>query len=75
MTHQNKPGLIIVLIAAIVVALGILAWQLLSARSNTPPESVYPQPMEGQPTVEQIGPPPDVVPATGASEVAPMKGR
>ncbi|MCS7300044.1 MAG: hypothetical protein NZ556_00610 [Fimbriimonadales bacterium] len=77
MKSQGKPIMMIALIAAIVVALGILAWQLLSAGSGEIPRSAYPQPQEGQPTVEQVGPPPDVVPATtsGAAPGTPFKGR
>ncbi|MCS7301244.1 MAG: hypothetical protein NZ556_06795 [Fimbriimonadales bacterium] len=75
MKSQNKLVLTIVLVAAILVALGILAWQLLSANDDTIPSSAYPQPMAGQPTVEQVGPPPDVVPAAGAPAGMPMKGQ
>jgi hypothetical protein len=41
-------------------------------------QSAYPQPQTGQPTVEQVGPPPDVVPAGTPGSPAtppPIKGR
>ena len=60
--------------------IGLAVWQY--TRSSQPsddiPTSAYPQPVQGQPTVEEVGPPPDVVPAgtpDSAPTPPPIKGR
>ncbi|MCS6923626.1 MAG: hypothetical protein NZM10_04520 [Fimbriimonadales bacterium] len=77
MSERQRPVVAVVLIAVILVAVGLLVWQWLGARATAGvAESVYPQPMAGQPTVEQVGPPPDVVPAgTPGAPTLPPKGR
>jgi len=80
MQKGNNPILIVALAAVIALAIGLAVWQY--TRSSRPsddiPASAYPQPVQGQPTVEEVGPPPDVVPAgtpDSAPTPPPIKGR
>ncbi|MDW8052664.1 MAG: hypothetical protein RMJ83_09335 [Armatimonadota bacterium] len=77
MFKRNNPVLVVGLIAVIILAVVALVWQIM--RSASPPAgeipaSAYPQPTPGQPTVEEVGPPPDVVPARGPATPPPFKG-
>lgn len=78
-SRANNPLLIAVLVIVIVLAIGLLVWQYMQSQpSGEVPQSAYPQPQTNQPTVEQVGPPPDVVPAgTPGSPTTPLpaKGR
>jgi cytochrome oxidase assembly protein ShyY1 len=80
MERRNNPILVVALVVVIALAIGLAVWQY--TRSSQPvdeiPASAYPQPVQGQPTVEEVGPPPDVVPAGtpgSAPTPPPMKGR
>lgn len=77
MSKRSNPVLVVGLIAVIILAVVALVWQVMRSASPATgeiPESAYPQPMAGQPTVEEVGPPPDVVPAQGAATPPPLKG-
>jgi hypothetical protein len=76
---RSNLALVVILVIVVVLAVGLAIWQY--KRSQPPseiPASAYPQPQTGQPTVEQVGPPPDVVPAGTPGSPAtppPIKGR
>jgi len=79
MQKGNNPILVVALAAVIALAIGLAVWQYTRGQSTGEiPASAYPQPVQGQPTVEEVGPPPDVVPAGtpgSAPTPPPMKGR
>lgn len=79
MHKGNNPILVVALAAVIALAIGLAVWQYTRGQSTGEiPASAYPQPVQGQPTVEEVGPPPDVVPAGtpgSAPTPPPMKGR
>jgi hypothetical protein len=79
MQKGNNPILVVALAAVIALAIGLAVWQYARGQSTGEiPASAYPQPVQGQPTVEEVGPPPDVVPAGtpgSAPTPPPMKGR
>ncbi len=77
MQKPSRPLLIVGLLVLIFVALVALLWQLRAASgaSGRVADSAYPQPMAGQPTVEEVGPPPDVVRTEVPGAPPPMKGR
>jgi hypothetical protein len=81
MQKGNNPILVVALVVVIALAIGLVVWQYMRTQppsSAEIPASAYPQPVSGQPTVEEIGPPPDVVPAgtPGSTPTPPpMKGR
>lgn len=79
MQSRTNPVLVVILVIVIVLAIGVLIWQYMQSRlPEEIPQSAYPQPQTNQPTVEQVGPPPDVVPAGtpgSAPTPPPMKGR
>lgn len=79
MRKENKPILVVALVVVIALAIGLAVWQYTRGQSTGEiPASAYPQPVQGQPTVEEVGSPPDVVPAgtpDSAPTPPPMKGR
>lgn len=79
MQSRANPVLVVILVVVTVLAVGLLVWQYMQSRSpGEIPQSAYPQPRADQPTVKQVGPPPDVVPAgppDSASTPPPVKGR
>ncbi len=75
MQSRVSPTVAVILVIVAVIAVGLALWWYFSAQPGTVPESVYPQAQTGQPTVEEVGPPPDVVPAGVPSAPPPLKGR
>ncbi len=79
MQSRVNPVLAVILVIVAVLAVGLAIWYYRSSQpSGEIAESAYPQPQTGQPTVEQVGPPPDVVPAGTPGSPAtppPAKGQ
>jgi len=79
MQKGNNPILVVALAVVIALAIGQAVWQYTRSQpSEEIPTSAYPQSVSGQPTVEEVGPPPDVVPAgtPGSTPTPPpTKGR
>lgn len=79
MQKGNNPILVVALAVVIALAIGLAVWQYTRGQSTGEiPASAYPQPVQGQPTVEEVGPPPDVAPAGAPGSVPtppPTKGR
>ena len=79
MQKGNNLILVVALVVVIALAIGLGVWQYTRSQpADDIPASAYPQPVQGQPTVEEVGPPPDVVPAgtpDSAPTPPPMKGR
>lgn len=79
MQSRVNPVLVTILVVVAVLAVGLLIWQYTQGSSSGEvPQSAYPQARTDQPSVEAVGPPPDVVPAgtPGSSTTPPpMKGR
>ncbi len=79
MQSRVHPIVAVILVIVAVLAVGLAIWQYTRSQpSGEIAPSAYPQPQTNQPTVEQVGPPPDVVPAgTPGSPPTPppVKGR
>jgi hypothetical protein len=57
MQSRVNPVLAVILVIVAVLAVGLAIWYYRSSQpSGEIPQSAYPQPQTGQPTVEQVGP-------------------